>query len=123
MILGTISSYSSGTGVTVTVDGETDPTTKDYLFLSSYTPHVGDRVLIEEISGTYVVIGKVAKTPATVANAQYATTAGSATSATAADYVGNQGSFASNMRIRFRTSSGKLQYLFGSWGWQTLKNE
>lgn len=120
MILGTIGSYSSGTGVTVTIDGETDPTTKQYMFLSSYTPHVGDRVLIEEISGTYVVMGAVTTTPVPIS---HAATADSATTATAADYVGNQGSFSTNMRIRFRISSGKLQYLFGSWGWQTVKNE
>ena len=47
MILGTISSYSSGTGVTLTIDGESSPTTKDYMFLSSYTPVVGDRVIID----------------------------------------------------------------------------
>lgn len=66
MILGTISAYTSGTGVALTIDGESTPTTKKYLFLSSYTPVVGDRVLIEEISGTYVVIGKVVSTPGRV---------------------------------------------------------
>ena len=59
MILGTISSYSSGSGVTLTIDGETSPTTKKYMFLGSYTPVVGDRVLIEEISDSYVVLGVV----------------------------------------------------------------
>ncbi len=62
MILGQISAYSAGTGVTLTIDGETSPTTKEYCFLESYSPTVGDRVLIEEISGTYVVIGKITKT-------------------------------------------------------------
>jgi hypothetical protein len=63
MILGTISSYSSGSGVTLTIDGETSPTTKKYMFLGSYTPVVGDRVLIEEISDSYVVLGVVVSTP------------------------------------------------------------
>lgn len=63
MILGTISSYSSGSGVTLTIDGETSPTTKEYMFLGSYTPVVGDRVLIEEISDSYVVLGAVVSTP------------------------------------------------------------
>lgn len=63
MILGTITAYTSGTGVQVQVDGEDSGTTKNYQFLSSYTPAVGDRVILEEISGSYVIIGKVASTP------------------------------------------------------------
>lgn len=120
MILGTINSYTAGAGVTVTIDGEDSPTTKEYMFLGSYTPSVGDRVLIEEISGTYVIIGKVAKSPSAVS---YATSAGSATKATWADYVGNNGNYSSSTRIRFRVVSGKLSYLTGSYGWQNLKNE
>lgn len=71
MILGTITSYSANTGVKLTIDGEASPTTKNYSFLSTYSPTVGDRVLIEEISGSYVVLGAVSKTPnvhATVAD-------------------------------------------------------
>lgn len=63
MILGTITAYTSGTGVQVQVDGEDSGTTKNYQFLSSYTPAVGDRVILEEISGSYVIVGKVASTP------------------------------------------------------------
>ena len=63
MILGTITAYTSGTGVKVQVDGEDSGTTKNYQFLSSYTPAVGDRVILEEISGSYVIVGKVASTP------------------------------------------------------------
>ncbi len=63
MILGTITAYTSGTGVQVQVDGEDSGTTKNYQFLSSYTPTVGDRVILEEISGSYVIVGKVASTP------------------------------------------------------------
>lgn len=66
MLLGTISSYTSGEGVKLTIDGESAPTAKNYMFLGSYTPVVGDRVLIEEISGSYVVLGKVVATPAKV---------------------------------------------------------
>lgn len=51
----------------MTIDGESSPTTKDYMFLSSYTPVVGDRVIIEEISGSYVVLGAVVTAPAAVA--------------------------------------------------------
>lgn len=59
MILGTISSWTNNGGVTVTIDGEETATTKKYMWLASYLPVVGDRVLIEEISGTYVIIGKL----------------------------------------------------------------
>ena len=59
MILGTIKSYTQNEGVTVLIDGEEMPTQKDYKFLSSYSPVIDDRVLIEEISGTYVIIGKI----------------------------------------------------------------
>ena len=84
MILGTISGYTSGTGVTLTIDGESSPTTKKYMFLASYTPTVGDRVIVEEISGSYVVIGAVVTTPATVG---HASTADTATTATLAHHV------------------------------------
>ncbi len=59
MILGTIGTYTAGSGVTLTIDGEETPTTKDYKFLSSYSPVAGDRVLIEEIGNSYVVLGKL----------------------------------------------------------------
>lgn len=59
MILGTISGYEEGVGLRITIDGEETPTIKSYKFLSSYNPAVNDRVLIEEISGSYVVLGKV----------------------------------------------------------------
>lgn len=75
MILGTISAYTSGTGVALTIDGESTPTTKKYLFLSSYTPVVDDRVLIEEIAGTYVVLGSVVSAPVAIARADVATLA------------------------------------------------
>lgn len=84
MILGTISGYTSGTGVTLTIDGESSPTTKKYMFLASYTPTVGDRVIVEEISGSYVVIGAVVTTPATVGHASTADTATTATTANTA---------------------------------------
>lgn len=62
MILGTIGSYTAGQGVTLIIDGEDAPTTKSYYILKSYNPTVGDRVMIQEISGTYVVLGQVSKT-------------------------------------------------------------
>jgi hypothetical protein len=62
MKLGTISAYTANSGVKVTIDGESTSTTKTYKFLSSYSPAVGDRVLIEELAGSYVVLGKITDT-------------------------------------------------------------
>lgn len=90
MIIGTIKSYSANEGVTILIDGEDTPTEKDYKFLASYIPAVDDRVLIEEISGTYVVLGKISDNTAdfpkveTASNADYATNAGNADYATRA---------------------------------------
>lgn len=71
MILGTISSWTNNAGVTVTIDGEEAPTTKKYMWLSSYLPQVGDRVLIEEIGGSYVILGKLTTNRQTSTQALY----------------------------------------------------
>lgn len=96
MILGEVSSIETG-GLTVTIDGEDTPTTKEYCFLSSYVPTAGDRVLIEEINGTYVVLGKVVSTSGgggeTHADtADYATNAGHANTADTAGSATSAGS-------------------------------
>lgn len=59
--LGTVTAFTSGTGTRVRIDGEDSATQKRYMRLSSYTPTVGDRVMLVQISGTYVIIGKVIK--------------------------------------------------------------
>lgn len=61
MRIGTIKSNTSGSGVTVQIDGESAATTKKYTYLSSYTPAVNDRVLIAEVGGSYVILGKIQK--------------------------------------------------------------
>ena len=61
MILGTVKTITSGSGVTVQIDGESAATTKKYTYLSSYTPAVNDRVLIAEVGGSYVILGKIQK--------------------------------------------------------------
>lgn len=61
MRIGTIKSNTSGSGVTVQIDGESSATTKKYTYLSSYTPAVNDRVLIAEVGGSYVILGKIQK--------------------------------------------------------------
>ena len=59
MLLGTISAVIENAGLRLTIDGESSPTTKEYRFLNSYIPQVGDRVLVAETGDSYVVLGKV----------------------------------------------------------------
>jgi hypothetical protein len=98
MILGSISTIDNDNGLQLTIDGEDEPTTKKYTYMASYVPTAGDRVLIEEVGGSYVIMGKiisdvessgVARTAETAATAESATTAetctGNAASATISD--------------------------------------
>ena len=59
MILGTISAVDNDNGLQLIIDGEETATTKKYTYMASYVPAANDRVLIEEISGSYVIMGKV----------------------------------------------------------------
>lgn len=59
MILGTINAVDDDNGLQLIIDGEDEPTTKKYTYMASYVPAANDRVLIEEISGSYVIVGKV----------------------------------------------------------------
>lgn len=59
MILGTISTVDADNGLQLIIDGEDDPTTKKYTYMASYVPTANDRVLVEEVGGSYVIMGKV----------------------------------------------------------------
>ena len=82
MILGTISAVDNDNGLQLTIDGEDAPTTKKYTYVASYVPTANDRVLIEEISGSYVIMGKVISD---VASSGIARQADAATTATVSD--------------------------------------
>ncbi|MEG0165701.1 hypothetical protein [Anaerorhabdus sp.] len=56
MILGKIVSIDDINGISILIDGEDAPTKKKYSYASTYVPHIGDRVCIEEIAGTYIVM-------------------------------------------------------------------
>lgn len=57
--LGTIDpTYTSGRP-RIIFDGEIAASQKQYPYLSSYTPVANDRVLLERVKGSYIVIGKV----------------------------------------------------------------
>lgn len=57
--LGTISSSHSSGRPKILFDGENTDSVKTYPYLSSYTPVANDRVLLVNIAGTHVVIGKI----------------------------------------------------------------
>ena len=61
IFLGTVNAWNISTGVQVTLDGESAPTTKLYKQMLMARPlHVGARVAIMKLSGTYVVLGEIA---------------------------------------------------------------
>lgn len=85
MILGTISAVDNDNGLQLIIDGEDDPTTKKYTYMASYVPTANDRVLIEEIGGSYVIMGKVISDMASSGIARQADNATNAVNATNAD--------------------------------------
>ena len=122
MILGTVQAVDNTSGLSILLDSETEATAKDYKYLASYVPAVGDRVLIEQISGTYVIIGKIISTKANAGQAAHAT---SATTATTANSVNNNyGSNAADIYFRTTTASAStatLQYRYGTSGaWKNV---
>lgn len=106
MILGVISAIESG-GLQLLIDGEEEPTTKEYCYMASYAPVAGDRVLIEEINGTYVVIGKVVNSSS---GETYADHAGYADSAGTAEYATSAGTAASATTASYATTAGSAGY-------------
>lgn len=133
MILGTISDVTTN-GVTLTIDGDTSATTKEYMFLSPYYPENGDRVLIEEVGGQYVVLGKVISDPAQAAIARRALNADNATVAGTVKhvhnwYVNSSPTTDRDQGIQFKTSSASGSVLLwrhvsdGTGGtWHTLSS-
>lgn len=133
MILGTISDATTN-GVTLTIDGDTSATTKEYMFLSPYYPETGDRVLIEEVGGQYVVLGKVISDPAQAAIARRALNADKATVAGTVKHVHNWYENSSpttdrDQGIQFKTNTASGNVLLwrhvsdGTGGaWHTLSN-
>lgn len=58
MIIGTIASVEAG-AASVIIDSEDTATKKMYKSINSYSPKVGDRVLLDRIGGSYVIIGSI----------------------------------------------------------------
>jgi len=58
--LGTVGKgFVSGGAIPVLFDGSTAETLKKYNCIGSYIPAIGDRILMAEIGGSFVVIGNV----------------------------------------------------------------
>ena len=58
MRLATVTSTSGG--ISIQFDGETSASAKKYKRLASYSsPAVNDRVLLVNVGGTYIVLGKI----------------------------------------------------------------
>ena len=113
MILGTISAVDADNGLQLIIDGEDLPTTKKYTYMASYVPTANDRVLIEEISGSYVIMGKVINEVSSSGIARTAETATNATNAENATNATNADSaLVSDKTLGFDSSvtseSGKL---------------
>jgi hypothetical protein len=100
MILGTISAVDNDNGLQLIIDGEDEPTTKKYTYMASYVPAANDRVILEDIGGSYVIMGKVisditesgiVRSAENATNAQTAAecTGNAATATTAASCSGN----------------------------------
>ncbi len=52
------SNYTSGRPKII-FDGEDVASLKGYNYISSYTPKAGDRVLLQKVAGTYIILGKI----------------------------------------------------------------
>lgn len=59
--LATVSAWSNTDGVSITIDGQTEATAKHYKMMLMCRPlHIGSRVVVMKISGSYIVLGEIA---------------------------------------------------------------
>lgn len=56
--LATVTAVQEG-GVTLLIDGETEPSQMVCACLASYTPAAGDRVFFQRVGGAMLVLGKI----------------------------------------------------------------
>lgn len=57
--LATIPAGYAGGRPTVIFDGEEVESTKEYPYLNSYVPAIGDRVLLLRVGHTWVIVGEI----------------------------------------------------------------
>jgi len=77
--LGTVTNLFENGTAQVLFDGETEPSQKQYTFLSTYRPAVDDRVFLAAIGGTYVILGAISHEISESAQIKDLTVSGSAT--------------------------------------------
>lgn len=111
MILGKVQARDNTSGLQIIIDGEDEPTTKKYHYLASYVPSAGDRVLIEEIGDSYVVLGKVIDN---FSNSGKARTADSATNATNADNADSATTATSATKATQDESGNNIKSTYGA---------
>ncbi|MEA4876031.1 hypothetical protein [Anaerorhabdus sp.] len=105
MILGEIIKVDQQNGLSILIDGEDVPTIKKYKYIASYVPRTGDRVIIEVISGTYVILGNIIDEYANSGISRVATTAGTAGRATNADNATKATTATSAEKLNGKTES------------------
>ena len=120
MILGTISAVDNDNGLQLIIDGEDSPTTKKYTYMASYCPTANDRVIIEEIGGSYVIMGKIISDYASSGVARLADTATTAINATSADNATTAdsctGNAATATTATTATTAGSLSNSYTTYG-------
>lgn len=58
-LLATVGSSSDGGGTTLRIDGESEAGTQRYRKISGQSLSAGNRVLVAQVGGSYVIIGKI----------------------------------------------------------------
>lgn len=124
MKIGVIQTIDQSNGLTILFDGETDPTVKKFKYLNSYYPKLNDKVIVDEVGGSFVILGAITddySTTATAKKAETATTSTTATNATYSDALNNKynslypyiqlGFYSNNYYIRYLTNTGS----YSSW--------
>lgn len=59
LLLATVGASSSSTGTTLRIDGDSAAGSQRYRKISGQSLSAGDRVLVAQVGGSYVIIGKI----------------------------------------------------------------
>lgn len=59
LLLATVGASSDGRGTTLKIDGDSSAGTQRYRKISGQSLSAGDRVLVAQVGGSYVIIGRI----------------------------------------------------------------
>lgn len=59
LLLATVGASSDGPGTTLKIDGDSSAGTQRYRKISGQSLSAGDRVLVAQVGGSYVIIGSI----------------------------------------------------------------